>query len=485
LPSVAGLSVAGAALLALVARHYPIDAPGACCVEPSLRGYLPYGALFLVGVALLTWAWLRSDRLRTTRGRVLAGGLAAHLVMLCGLPFLSLDSLYYEAIGRAMALGHDPHRPLSEALSPTSSLAQLLPPAWRTGTTPYLAGFNRLSETVARLTGSDVARALHLYQLLGMAAIFLCAALVGRAVLIRAGETAAARAAALILFCPLSLVEATLNGHNDALLAIPVALFALATLEKRRLLGVLALASGLLVKASALLLLGMELSRLALARLGRLVTPARVLAVGAAGAAALLTAYFVLHDRVPALVSVAALVGRPADLYEHCTRSPECLPRALLRYVFHRNTAAWALGLVFRAASAVWLFYAAGRAARAEGTDEQDSPLVWLATGLFIYYLCFHGFMQSWYLLSLLPLLPFADRRLLPFMKLFLVCAVAYYAIDLPLQNATNPVEVGIRELGGAVIADGVTLFLLIGVWLRAQSRKSAMRASVAPRRFQ
>ena len=75
-----------------------------------------------------------------------------------------------------------------------------------------------------------------------------------------------------------------------------------------------------------------------------------------------------------------------------------------------------------------------------------------MSIGLFFYYLFLHGFMESWYLLSLLPLLPFADEKYQPAMRVFLVSALCYYAIRLPLNCDLRPAVVGIKELSEGVV---------------------------------
>jgi hypothetical protein len=258
-----------------------------------------------------------------------------------------------------------------------------------------------------------------------------------------------------VAFCPLGVIEATQNGHNDALLALSVAGYAWLTVRKRSGGALVVLATGLLVKASALILLGMAVVRQGVSRIRAELTPAR-LALGAVVALGILAAlFFFVVARSPVLASFAFLVGTPNDPYERCTRAYECLPRGILRYVANQPYAAWAVGLAFRGAGALWLLYAAARAARA------DKPLVWMATGLYIYYLFLHGFMQSWYLLSLLPLLPFAAPQLLPSMKLFLVALVAYYPLDL-IFNCASPAGIAAKEFLEAFVTafiPGLVLF--------------------------
>jgi hypothetical protein len=143
--------------------------------------------------------------------------------------------------------------------------------------------------------------------------------------------------------------------------------------------------------------------------------------------------------------SVGALVGSPDVPFDYCTRSIECLPRVILRWGFGWPTAAFVVGLVFRGLAAAWLGWTVLRAARSD--DERPS---W-ASGLFIYYLFLHAWAQSWYLLSLLPLVPWATPRLRPAMLTACVSAVAYYAIAIPFEHATAPAALLVRDvLGGA-----------------------------------
>jgi hypothetical protein len=178
----------------------------------------------------------------------------------------------------------------------------------------------------------------------------------------------------------------------------------------------------------------------------RHLTAARVLAAGVVCVGGVIAGFVILRRSFPVLNSFGALLGSPKDAFEHCTRSFECLPRGALRYVFHQNTAAWIVGLTFRALGGVWLFYVAMRAAK------EQRLLAWMSFGLFIYYLFLHGFMESWYLLSLLPLVPFADEKWRPAMRVYLTSALIYYAVRLQLNCNTDPMWVGIKEGAEALI---------------------------------
>jgi hypothetical protein len=135
------------------------------------------------------------------------------------------------------------------------------------------------------------------------------------------------------------------------------------------------------------------------------------------------------------LDAVSRLVERPEVPFDHCTRSLECLPRVLFRFVLHAPRAAWATGLVFRAVGIAWFSFIALRAAESAPGDDRVAPVRWLAHGLFFYFLLLHGWAQSWYLLPLLPVLPLlqGDRYASP-IRLYLVTAVLYYALVLPVS---------------------------------------------------
>jgi hypothetical protein len=140
----------------------------------------------------------------------------------------------------------------------------------------------------------------------------------------------------------------------------------------------------------------------------------------------------VLHF-VPSVLSISGVIGRPSDPGLYCTRSPECIPRSIFHFVLHWDLAAWLIGLAFRAAGAFWLLFVAWRASR------DGRTLQWYGLALLVYYLYLHGWMQSWYLLPLLPLMPFADPRHLPAMIAACLCGVLYYAIKLTVDCDVVP----------------------------------------------
>ena len=188
-------------------------------------------------------------------------------------------------------------------------------------------------------------------------------------------------------------------------------------------------------------------------RLGRRLTLARVLGAAALAAVALIAAILLGAERFPILRLVGSLLGRPGDALPHCTRSLECLPRAALHFGLHRPALAWALGVAFRVAAAAWLVASAFTTARANNRTGIDHTLPRAALTLYAYYLLLHGFMQPWYLLSLIPLVPFARPRLLPFVAVHLLAQASYYAVWLPLDCNPSPAIIGVKEALAGVVA--------------------------------
>jgi hypothetical protein len=116
--------------------------------------------------------------------------------------------------------------------------------------------------------------------------------------------------------------------------------------------------------------------------------------------------------------------------------------------------------------------WCAFRAARDRAVDER-APLAWAATLLFVYYLCLHAFLQSWYLLPLLPLatqLPrFAERGF----AVFIICLAMYYALAVPLDCDLRPVVIGAKEFAEAALVVLPAFFTLLVGWRDARARAS------------
>jgi hypothetical protein len=488
------LGLAGALLLVVPARRLRIDAVD-CPAWPAPTTTALYMGVYLLALLCLTLCWVRSLKQArsgqlTLRG-VLIGGAGLHLLSLLGLPFLSYDPLYYSAIGRAMATFHgSPYEALSMVLPPGDPFFVALLPEWRSGVSPYFPGFNGVAWAVAKLAGDD--RTLHLrgYQIIGFVSILLTAVLAAlaaggprRAALNGDGDAGgpdplaprpqsrAAEAAALVLLCPLALIEATLSGHNDALLAVSVALYALCLSRGRLFLAFVPLALGLSIKASAALLLlfhgavaGLLLLR-ALRQRGRS-TWIAIMTVGiAAGAAALWWSQpYVARYAHP----LSKLIGKNTLTDYYCTRAVECLPRAFFWWVLNEKLISGVIGLVFRAAALCFLVYIAARAAK------DRRYLAWSAVFVGLYYLFFHAFSQAWYLLVLLPLLPYAPAWARPALRTFCITAVTYYFLRMPFNCETRHLPLVIIE----ILEPMLLIFPPVGLLLRERRRAQAARGA-------
>lgn len=463
-PTSIAASASGALLVGLVSRRYGIDQLGDRLPRGAADN-LFWCAVYLAGVGLLAVGWYGLMRVGVTRLRTVfaVAGLVYGLSLL-GPPYLSSDPITYALLGKVIARdGRPPARGLADVLPASDPWMQRLPPRARTGGDVYGPAFDLEAAAIARIAGDDLRVALRLHQLLAVLAMF-AAALIVRA-------AAGAQAAGTLLLSPLAVIEASQNAHNDALIVPTVALFALWWSRGRARVAPIALGAGALVKLSALLPLAIHAASKLLAHTTPTRPSSRTLRVAGAvllsGALAtlLLIAHFFQH--APVLQRFTFLVGSPSDPFDYCTRSLECLPRALLREVAHAPTASWMVGLLFRASSVLFIGYVALRAA-ADG-----QTLRWLATGSFGYFLYLHNWAQSWYHLSLLPLLPWAEPRLRPAMRIACVSAVGYYAFVQPFVAARTPEAVFVSEgLGALATLLPPTVMLWLGF------RRSALQRS-------
>jgi hypothetical protein len=433
-------SLAGATLLALPGRQFSIlRHADSCDAWPSVAAGAGWAAIYVIAVALLTVGWQRAQRLPTSASRLFIWGLVAHEIALGTPPFLSLDIFNYVATARAVAARWgDAFLPIDQVLPAGDPLLRLMAAQCHGLGTGYLHGFVAVAWLVGKIS-SSVFLQLQLFRLLALAAIAAAAWLAGMAAA-DDGE-ARANAVATVLFCPAAIIEGTVNGHNDAWLMPSIAAFLVLMMRRRDLAALLALAAGLVVKATALLPLGVVVAARLFARTLRHLSWRRAAAAGTLVAvAAFLALYSLRHERFVARL-LWELVGNPEDALPRCTRSPECVPRALLLYLFDLRRTSWAIGLVFRAASALWLVWAAFRAA-------QSGQLVrWLAAGLLVFLLVFQSRFQAWYVLLLVPLAPFAGARVGRAIRVYCVSAILYYAVRLPLSCELSPLVVGAKEL--------------------------------------
>ncbi|HEX4147552.1 MAG TPA: hypothetical protein VHY20_01135, partial [Pirellulales bacterium] len=396
-------------------------------------------------------------------------------------PFLSDDSLAYAAIGRAIGTYHQPmYMPLGEALPAGDPFRESIRPypLWLSAGSAYNPAFNWIACGVNYLGGENLAVHLRLFQLVGLLAMMLTTIIAGQAArqassvepsTTDAGQRAV-QAMTLVIFCPLTIIEATANAHNDCLLALSVALFALCVVRHSTAGALAALVAGVMVKTSGVLLLGLFLvHRLAVklsARLPRL-AGSRMMLVGIA-ITAILTTATVVWLLGPWLVRhsshVARVLGSTVDKYPYCTRSIESAPRALLHIVLGMPTAAWCAGLVFRAAAGALLLYMALR------SPPGVRHLGWAASFIFFFYLYLNAYSQPWYVLSLLPLLSFADRRLRPAMLALPISNLASYAMYFPLDGIPAVPVRALSEILQVLIVVAPPTIILWAGWRRSRA---------------
>ena len=425
----AGLSLAGAALLAAIGQRYRIDQVR-CAMWPSASRNLIAAGAYLLAVALLSLGWLRLLRLcRQPRGpttrSILLSGAVLYAAAASGLPALSDDPLFYAAIGRVLAQYRaSPYRPLCQTLPVDDSLLQSLIPHWRCGSSPYQVGFHALAWLISTLSQGKTEWMLRGFQAVSAGALLLTGLVTAAAV--RGTAMRPAYAAALVIWNPLSVVEGPASAHNDALLALALSLALLAWMRRRWAGSLLAMSLGLSIKASFLLVAALAVGWGFLAwlrQMGAFVHNSRRWNVLLGTLAVLLTGTIAAWLY---LARPVALFGASSLPWEYCTRSIECLPRSLLRTVFQRPNAAFGVAVLFRLGAVLWLLFVAVRA-----SERPQQPLPWLGTGLLIYYLFLHPWSQSWYLLSLLPLLPWTTPRVFSALRAVSISASAYYALVL------------------------------------------------------
>jgi hypothetical protein len=154
--------------------------------------------------------------------------------------------------------------------------------------------------------------------------------------------------------------------------------------------------------------------------------------------------------------ALSALVDRPEDRIPHCTRSLECLPRSALRAFSEAPVASWAVGILFRVLALIWLLVMAIRSA------PPARRLAGLATTMFIYYLCLHPWAQSWYLLPLLPLMPFVEPGRRAPMLVYCVTATLYYTLTLLLNCVTGELYVSIAEVTEAFVTIVPPIWIMV-----------------------
>lgn len=451
------LGLSATLLLGPIGQHFRIDLYR-CPVWPVWPVRLALCVSFLLCVGCLWFAWQKL--LRLAEAGLLSLRFAAfstvlwHGAALLSPPFLSDDPLFYLALGRALSV--DPGaagKSLVSVLGTADEVVRLLPPHWQQGQSAYQSGFHALAWLVQAVPGLSLSGRLTVYQAMSFAAVLGASALCARVVQ-RQGLSAAV-GFSLVGLSPLAVLEATLSAHNDVWLLLCMAAFVFFRSASRRTAPV-CLLLGLLIKLSALLplmlLCAAWLQRNCARFLGSLSARMRLVLLFAAA----LAGFLLLLARLPAPV-LWGLLGSPDAPWEMCTRSLECLPRAVLRYVFLRPDWSYAVGVVARFASGCWLLWVARPSQRA-------SDLEAMAAGLFGYYLYFHGWAQTWYFLPLLPLQLHLGARPRRAFEALGFSGCGYYALALFRNCVTHPAQVALFELAeGLATVLPPTVILLRG----------------------
>ncbi len=418
-----------------VAGHFRIDLVR-CEAWPPWPQRLGLCLLYLLGTMLLFGSWQRLLRLAQS------GKLSSrktwltitlwHSAILLSRPFLSDDPLFYVAIGRVLHASHGSLlRPLVDVLGPKDEVLRLMPEHWQRGTSAYQYGFHGLAWLVEAVPGLSVAGRIAAYQVISLGVV-LSTCIVSSAISRRRGQPAA-YGAALIGLCPLTVLEGTLSAHNDVWLMLLTALAAWLWLGRYRWTALLPLLAGLLVKLSALLAL--TTFGLTAIKPHLRIRPLTLMGLGASLLLLAVVALRWLHFDGQV---VSVVFGSPTLPWDHCTRSLECLPRSILRYGFDRPDLSYVVGIGFRIAGGLWLLRIAWR---------YQNPAAATAWGLLTYYLYLHGWAQSWYFLSVLPLAPFLSVRHARVLEVLCGSACAYYALALFRNCLTEPWQVALCEL--------------------------------------
>ncbi len=429
------IGLLGSLLMWPVSERFRIDLVR-CAGWPPWPERLGLCLLYLLGTGLLFGSWQKLLR-RAQVGKLSSQKtwlaiLLWHSAVLLSRPFLSDDPLFYVAIGRVLhAAQASLLRPLLDVLGPTDEVLRLMPEHWQRGTSAYQPGFHGLAWLVEAIPGLSVAGRIAAYQVISLGVV-LSTCIVSSEIARRRGQPAA-YGAALIGLCPLTLLEGTLSAHNDVWLMLLAALAAWLWLGRFRWTALLPLLAGLLVKLSALL---------ALTTFGlTAIKPhlrIRPLTVMGLGALLLLLAVVTLRWLHLDGQIGSVVLGSPTLPWDHCTRSLECLPRSILRYGFDRPDLSYVVGVGFRIIGGLWLMRIAWR---------YQNPATAMAWGLLTYYLYLHGWAQSWYFLSVLPLSPFLSVRHGRVLEVLCGSACAYYALALFRNCLTEPWQVALCEI--------------------------------------
>jgi hypothetical protein len=238
----AALGLAGSVLIALAGPQVA-GGPVRWWFDPSLGV-----AVFYVGIAALSVAWLALGRLAIGTRQVWIVAAAWCLPLFLTAPLFSQDAYSYLAQGTIVHLGLDPYRDAPAVLAShgQAHVLNTVSPFWRHTTAPYGPLFLWI---VSWFSGVSSVIGVLLIRVLGLAGFALLAVFVPR--LARTAGADPGRAAWLVLLGPLVLLMLVAAAHNDLLMiGLLVAGVALA-IERRVLAGVALCAVAATIKLPA------------------------------------------------------------------------------------------------------------------------------------------------------------------------------------------------------------------------------------------
>jgi alpha-1,6-mannosyltransferase len=246
------LIVASAPVWRLAAPSWRLTLPGV----PHPGSSFFNGAVFLVGVILMTLAWMgligRAERQRGSEARRLAIVVAVAALwavpVVLGPPLLSNDVYSYVAQGELASRGLDPtsHGPIYLGRGDIMKAAD---PVWRTNPAPYGPVAVQISETAVEVAGHDAAAAVWVWRGIVSAGVAMTA--VGVALIARTKGVSPAVAVAIGIANPLVLLHLVGGVHNDAVMLGFLALGLAAHVRGRRWLGIALIAAATAVKLPA------------------------------------------------------------------------------------------------------------------------------------------------------------------------------------------------------------------------------------------
>jgi hypothetical protein len=320
--------VAAASMVASIGLMLAVGLSGPSVTVPEFTSAFPwppyFTSLHLSDVVVTGLAWLAAGigglglaaaLLAVRRGwrpgprPLLIGCLLAVAALTLMPPLGSTDMLDYAIYGRIAALGHSPYVMTPRQLTATGDpVGRFSPPAWRRAHSVY-GPLGTLSEQAASLlAGPSTAKTIFWLKVQNALA-FLAVAL-ALDWLLRPDPAARARAHLLWSVNPLMLWAVMGGGHIDGLAA---AAGVLGLLAARRVSAVRGLVAGLLIGAAMAVKAPFALFLLGPAWAAR--RSPRTLAATAFGAAAVVTASYLLAGRGAVTAVLSRAAGSP-DLYQ-------------------------------------------------------------------------------------------------------------------------------------------------------------------------